>query len=334
MHATIDDPNAEVRDPAPIVPDDMMDPPLEEMDAAPVADESADAAEPAEPADVTEEPSGALDLSEFRMDDIPEPASIEVDEGGMQSPEGEALVKELAQAANGDLDDLFLDLEEEEVVDEPVIDEELLEDYAKTEDVSEVRDAIDLLYERIETLDAALEERDETIAALQSRITESAAQAKRAETLALGQNEVLAEFIRVKDKVDMAEELIVDLSQRLARMETNDPADRVEVDRSIKAINERIETMARDIGLIARVAINGSTTGGVATAPATKSVPGSETVYSKSPEALPRPGDKAEVPSDVQVGDFVEGYGYVLQIMPTSDGSRVVVMENSSVMID
>lgn len=152
--------------------------------------------------------------------------------------------------------------------------------------------------------------------------------------MALGQNEVLAEFLRVKDKVDTAETLIVDLSRRTAAMETNDPADRVAVERSISDLNDRVESMARDLGLIARVAINGSPER-VRTGSTSNDVPGAGAVFEKAPAGIAVPGDApAEIPSDVKVGDFVEGYGAVLQIMPTSEGARLVVMENKSVLVN
>lgn len=278
------------------------------------------------------------DLSELMLEEIAAPGAIE----GEQAPASEAasnlndLTEDLASAAEGDLDALFLDLPSEEAEPAPaapVLNEEVLADYAKKDEIAEVRNAIDLMFETVETLSAEVVERDAAIVSLQEQLALAEAKAQRAETLALGQNEVLAEFLRVKEKVDMAENLIVDLSRRTAAMETADPADRVAVERSITDLNERLEGMARDLGLIARVAINGSTAKSGAATAAAAGVPGSDSVYVKSPGGIPAPGTKAHVPSDVKVGDFVEGYGYVLQIMPTSEGGKVVVMENKSVLI-
>ena len=39
------------------------------------------------------------------------------------------------------------------------------------------------------------------------------------------------------------------------------------------------------------------------------------------------------VPSDVENGDFVEGYGYVLDVVPASGNQNLVVMENGSVLV-
>lgn len=313
-----------------------------EVDASLTADEEGTTDTAAETPDPVTPPEAELpvdngDLSELMLEEIAAPGAIE----GEQAPASEAasnlndLTEDLANAAEGDLDALFLDLPGEEAEPAPaapVLDEELLADYAKREEIAEVRDAIDLMFETVETLSAEVVERDAAIVSLQEQLALAEAKAQRAETLALGQNEVLAEFLRVKEKVDMAENLIVDLSRRTAAMETADPADRVAVERSITDLNERLEKMARDLGLIARVAINGSTAkSGAATAAA--GVPGSDSVYVKSPGGIPAPGTKAHVPSDVKVGDFVEGYGYVLQIMPTSEGGKVVVMENKSVLI-
>ncbi|MBW3243564.1 hypothetical protein KUV57_12900 [Epibacterium sp. DP7N7-1] len=260
---------------------------------------------------------------------------------GIDHPDETYNVSEnLADAASGDIDSLFIedkpDLEDplSGVEDAPEVTKEMLDGLASQDDVDEIREAIDLMFDKVETMSDEIVERDQAIVDLQSRLANAEARAQRAETLALGQNEVLAEFLRVKEKVDMAENLIVDLSRRTAAMETTDPADRVAVDRSINDLNERLEGVARDLGLIARVAINGSPDRAKTRSnPGAPDVPGAGAVYEQSAGGIAAPGEAAQIPSDVKVGDFVEGYGYVLQIMPTSDGARVVVMENKSVLI-
>ena len=273
-------------------------------------------------------------LSDLMLDDdITDPVSEDMAEGVLPAVTDEA-TQDLADAANGNIDSLFLEDEPEVEAEEPAVTEDMLAGFASQDDVVEIREAIDLMFDQIETISDEVVERDEAIVDLTTRLADAEARAQRAETLALGQNEVLAEFLRVKEKVDMAENLIVDLSRRTAAMETTDPADRVAVERSINDLNDRLEGVARDLGLIARVAINGSParvqTG---SNPGTPDVPGAGAVYEQSTGGISAPGEAAEIPNDVKVGDFVQGYGHVLQIMPTSDGARVVVMENKSVLI-
>lgn len=300
---------------------------------------------PAEPVpmDLPEDaPAETDDLSDLAMGPIPEPAPIDtpIDPVDAASDGLEDVALGLSGAADGNLDSLFLPdgntaLEaEDEPEFDPAMVTDLLTDYVRKDEAEELRSAIDLMFEKVTLISEEVTERDERILELEERIVSLGDKATRAETLALAQNEVLVEFVRVKEKVDMAESLIVDLSRRISSMETTDPADRVAVERSLEDIMSRMDSMARDIGLVARVAINGSPEKVRAGADTDEGgVPGSSAVYESTKSGVAAPGDVGQVPSDVKVGDFVEGYGYVLQIMPTSDGSRVVVMENKSVLL-
>ncbi|WP_411840095.1 hypothetical protein [Paracoccus sp. ME4] len=300
---------------------------------------------PAEPVAVgqpEDAPADAGDLSDLAMGPIPDPAPIDtpIDAVDAASDDLEDVALGLSGAAAGDLDALFLPdgstavVQEDEEAFDPAMVTDLLTDYATKEEAQELRSAIDLMFEKVSLISEEVTERDERILELEERIVSLGEKATRAETLALAQNEVLVEFVRVKEKVDMAESLIVDLSRRISSMETTDPADRVAVERSLEDIMSRMDSMARDIGLVARVAINGSPEKVRAGADTEEGgVPGSSAVYESTKSDAAAPGDVGKVPSDVKVGDFVEGYGYVLQIMPTSDGSRVVVMENKSILL-
>ena len=39
------------------------------------------------------------------------------------------------------------------------------------------------------------------------------------------------------------------------------------------------------------------------------------------------------MPSDASPGDFVEGYGYVLDVVPASGDQNLVIMENASILV-
>ncbi|MCW3782615.1 hypothetical protein [Defluviimonas salinarum] len=242
----------------------------------------------------------------------------------------------LENAADGNLSDLFLEdpTGQTDAGAAAGVTGDMLEGLATKDELAETKAAIDLMFEKLNTMGDEAVERDGVIAGLQAELATAKDQAERAEALALAQNEVLVEFVRVQEKMNMAESLIVDLSRRVAAVETTDPADRVAVERSLEDLNDRLEGMARDLGLIARIAINGAP-GGVKGVAATSpsSIPGSGAVFEKAASEAKAPGAKAAVPSDVKVGDFVEGYGYVLDIIPTTDGARLIVMENGSVLI-
>lgn len=242
------------------------------------------------------------------------------------------LARGLAGPASGDLSDLLLP-EAAPVIEDvaPRVTEEMLEDYAKTEEIAEVRAAIDRMFEEMKGLSNGIMDRDRAIAGLQTEIAAAREQAMRAEALALAQNEVIVDVIRLQEQMVTAEELVVDLSRRLADIEGKDPADRIVVDRELEDLDRRISNLARDVGLVARMSLGGGTARpAAAAAPA---APGSGAVYTRGEADLrPAAANPANVPASVKVGDFVEGYGHVLDVVPTSDGARLVVMENGSVL--
>lgn len=192
---------------------------------------------------------------------------------------------------------------------------------------------------RLDAVDEAFDARDAGTVQRDAMLTEAMETATRAETLAKAQNQILVEVIRTQDKVAVAEQLIVDLSRRVAAVEMNDPADRMTVERTVKDLNQRVEGLARDVGLVARMTINGRTGTGAGTLPRGQStagtvVPGSAMVFEQGQSTMTHPtASPSNVHADVKVGDLVEGYGKVLDVMGTSDGGKLVIMEHGSVII-
>lgn len=188
--------------------------------------------------------------------------------------------------------------------------------------------------ESIETLDANAQDlfdlviaQAERLNALEMGLASALERAERAESLAIAQNQVLVRFVSAEEKLEIAEQLIVDLSRRVAMVEGVDAADRDEVDQRLTALDNQFRGLQRDVGMVARMAINGSPSPVVARAPGSANADMATNVILRSPVA-----DPANVPSNVAVGDFVNGFGTVLEIFATSDGGRMVVMENGSII--
>ena len=59
---------------------------------------------------------------------------------------------------------------------------------------------------------------------------------------------------------------------------------------------------------------------------------GNDMVFSNDQTEAPKQ-TAPSIPSDVSKGDYVEGYGYVLDVVPASGGQKLVVMENGSLLI-
>ena len=190
--------------------------------------------------------------------------------------------------------------------------------------------SVAVLDENAQDLLGALQQRDAQISSLEMTLSEVAERAERAETLALAQNQVLVRFVATEEKLEMAEQLIVDLSRRIATVEGIDPADRADMDTRLSDIDQRLRGLQRDVGMVARMTINGSP------AAITGPAGGSQANFDRATEPrMQSPVARPEnVPHDVSVGDFVNGYGAVLEIFATSDGGRMVVMENGSVLVN
>ena len=193
------------------------------------------------------------------------------------------------------------------------------------------------LMESVKTLDAnnqdlfeVVEAQAERIAHLEATLNAVAERAERAESLALGQNQVLVRFVAAEEKLEIAEQLIVDLSRRVATVEGIDPADREDMDVRLADLDQRMHGLQRDVGMVARLTMNGSPAAVGGRAPSGQAnFDRANGVQLASPVASPE-----NVPNDVAVGDFVNGYGAVLEIFATSDGGRMVVMENGSVILN
>lgn len=287
------------------------------------------------------------DLGDMAPLDIPLPDPVAAVPAQGTSNGLDQLASSLEAAKEGDLSDLMdrskpvpgsLDATMQNMLSNyasmETLDEKL-GGYVTDADLADVTGKLTDALDRLEGLSADLETRDQTIASLQAELTSTTELAARAEQLSIAQNEVLVKFVRMQEKVDLGEKLIVDLSQRMDVIERIDPADRVAVDRAMADLSSRVETISRDIGLIARYAINGDTARVSSPATGPSTAEGGDAVFVEADAKTKTPKlDRTKVPADAKKGDFVEGYGYVLDVRPTSSGATLVVMENGSAMID
>ena len=234
-----------------------------------------------------------------------------------------------ATPEGADFSDLFLSAEEpeSEVVAEVEIE---IEPTVALSDFEALMDSVRTLDANNQDLFDVVTAQSERIAQLEATLNAVAERADRAESLALGQNQVLVRFVAAEEKLEIAEQLIVDLSRRVATVEGIDPADREDMDVRLADLDQRMHGLQRDVGMVARLTMNGSpaAVGGRA--------PSGQANFDRANGApLASPVARPEnVPNDVTVGDFVNGYGTVLEIFATSDGGRMVVMENGSVILN
>ena len=222
--------------------------------------------------------------------------------------------------------------------------------------LEEQKRALDSALNRVQTLEAVMAERDASLADLQEDTAEATTSANEAKDMAMAQNNVLTQVVGIQDKMQIAEDLIVDLSQRTALLESDDSQEQ-----QIRQLNDRITELTRDVGLIARTVLtNGQNLAQQQAAEAaaerayqeaqnavdaeaqatmdrqTQPAPaGSSGVYDNEQRLMTTPTlqDGVDIPADVKVGDELPVYGKVIDITPMEDGSKLVTMENSSKII-
>lgn len=218
------------------------------------------------------------------------------------------------------------------------------------------KSSLDSALDRLRILETVIADKDEIIAAAQAEANDAQAVANQARDMAMAQNNVLIEVVGIQDKMKIAEELIVDLSRRTAAIES----DNAEVEQ-IEYLNERIKELTKHMALLSRTVVSNARNledAGRAQAAAdrahseaqaavdaearatvdkqTQPAPaGSSGVYGNEKRLMTTPTlqDGVDIPADVKVGDELPVYGKVLDISPTEDGGKLVVMENSSKVI-
>ncbi|PZO72381.1 MAG: hypothetical protein DI629_20875 [Mesorhizobium amorphae] len=212
--------------------------------------------------------------------------------------------------------------------------------------VEAMRAGVDSNRQAIETLVGAIGERDGLMKERDSAISEALAKAEDAAAMVAGQNEILAEFIRVKDQLGQAEARIVDLSQRMGDVEVRDPADKTEVTRRIDALNRQVTEMARNVNNVAAYTVKlGSrletAQAGPDLTPSSSPAPGAGAVYESAPSDIVRPRPRPEggestttvavdIPSDVEVGDVLEGRGEVIEVKDMGSGNRMIITDKGT----
>lgn len=283
--------------------------------------------------DLTSDAGMGADPDPTSMDDLFDMAAAPMNEEGINQGDYDQSLSGVTSGStfsdeSMDLSDLFLGAETP-AQDEPAA--EIIDDLPPTvalTDFESLMQSVATLDENTNDLFELAVAHSESISELEASLVMALERAQRAEELALAQNQVLVRFVAAEEKLEIAEQLIVDLSRRLAGVESIDAADRDEVDGRLTDLDNQLRGLQRDVGMVARMAINGSPS------PVTARSNQGNANFDRATNAdLRSPvADPSNVPAGVAVGEFVNGYGTVLEIFATSDGGRMVVMENGSVI--
>lgn len=182
------------------------------------------------------------------------------------------------------------------------------------------------------------------ISALMERDAQMRDRMDRLEGLVRGQNAMLSEIGRIEEELEQTQIVLLDVSSRIGEVEARNPADRDAVNSALSDMEDRLDTLTANMSILARMSIegvdslraNGASAGnsGVRTSDTPAPRAGNDTVYRGNDEGFRITSDpRGNIPDNVEKDDFVEGYGYVLDVLPTEDGQRLVVMENGAVLV-
>ena len=249
-----------------------------------------------------------------------------------------------ADPVPADVSDLLAELNREPETPAPAgVSPEELE--ALTERMEEVEQARLDAERRSDDLTDELTSLTDQITGLLQRDSEQAERLERMERLIRGQSAIMAQFGEMEESLEQTQVVLLDVSARIGAVEGQNPADRDAVNRALADVEERIQALTANMSILARMSIEGvdalrapnaaSGTVGVQTAPAAQDPSGgADPVFRSETGGFRISSDPAgRIPSDVEKDDFIEGYGYVLDVLPASDGQRLVIMENGSVLV-
>lgn len=211
--------------------------------------------------------------------------------------------------------------------------------------LSELETRLATTLERAEAASSELTGLTDQITGVMQRNSEQAERIDRMERMIRGQSAILAQVGQMEESLEQTQIVLLDVSARIGKVEGQNPADRDAVNRALADLESRIQALTANMSILARMSIEGvdalrapnasSATSEVRTAPArADEAGGSNTVFRTQQGGFRISSDAAgRVPANVKKDDFIEGYGYVLDVLPASDGQRLVVMENGSVLI-
>jgi len=204
-------------------------------------------------------------------------------------------------------------------------------------DVADISNNIEALTEEVSKMNTLMVQTMERNSTIATRV-ESNERSLRTVTA------ILTEFTGVRESLDQTQIVLLDIAARVGSLEASNPADKQEVGTAIKEINGELKRLTANMAILARMTVNGVSAleapnasagnNGVQTSNSRAPGAGNDTVFADDTKTFRATTPPAgAVPSDVENGDFVEGYGYVLDVVPASGNQNLVVMENGSVLV-
>ncbi|MXX88301.1 MAG: hypothetical protein F4213_08500 [Boseongicola sp. SB0677_bin_26] len=179
---------------------------------------------------------------------------------------------------------------------------------------------------RLDGVGAVLEKDQAGRAAFEGRLSLLSGRLDRMDTSLAAVSGALAQYAGLQSELEKVRTVLLDLAERMAEVEARNPADREETGAAIKELRLDLDRLVTNTAVIARML-----SAGTVIDPSNELfAPGGVTSFSPPRRDLPGAGFDP-VPDDVREGDYVEGWGYVLDVVPAENGQTLVILENGSV---
>lgn len=153
----------------------------------------------------------------------------------------------------------------------------------------------------------------------------------------------LAEFPELLESFEETQVVLLDVADRVASIETAHDADLDKAFETLAEIEGNFKGLTAHVAILSRMAVYAAGAAG------TEGIPEDRDAFPDMPQGLPMSDAAAiyfdadeifegvetdgSVPADVSVGDFVDGYGYVVATHSGRGGRKLVIMERGTVLV-
>jgi cob(I)alamin adenosyltransferase len=238
--------------------------------------------------------------------------------------------------------DDFADLVGESEKPNILTEKEIRTLFVEEKRVLELEARIDELSEKLTSATDGLLSISDQIEEIERSQSDAMARMSSTQRQVQGYATVFADFAAIQESLEQTQSVLLDVAGRVSRLENANPASQSKVDRSLNQLRGEIDRLAANMAVLSRMTLDGTAvlesdgkTGAKAVKTSPKAMPKSENdkVFQSNVQSKPGKAKAGKVTSKVKKGDFVEGYGFVLDIVPASGGKKLVIMENGSELV-
>lgn len=201
---------------------------------------------------------------------------------------------------------------------------------------------------RMEDLEGDMERLEVQLAEAMERASLLEARVEVNERSLLELSSLLATIPKIIQSIEETQVVLLDIANRVEINETAYGDDMAEFSRTLAGIDESVNKLTANFAVVSRIALkalgeagNGGIPGDAAFQSDRRSLPMPENgathfdanEHGNGDEVFDATPPIGSVPADVSIGDFLEGYGYVLAIRNGEDGEKLVIMERGAAVV-